>query len=190
MFWAVHCCHFILVKTRLLSHEADKVLLWVSTLISISSYSCWCNRELLSSLCLPVSFCMVWYKKASVIVSWQLCGGRTFRKSRRQNIARKLSMYLLVLGAPPAPPPPAVYVNEELVRNGLGQSRAGTCALCEVFNASDSCHVCLGCCTRPGYERNHINKVIGSQMNQKSCRRRKQWQMSLPSRGTANSAYS
>lgn len=40
------------------------------------------------------------------MVSRQLCGGRTSRKSRRKNIARKLSMYLLVLGAPPAPPPP------------------------------------------------------------------------------------
>lgn len=185
MFWAVH---FVLVKNRLLSHEADEALLWVSALISISSYSCWCNRELLSSSSLPISFCTVWYKKTNVMVSWQLCGGRTFRTTRRQNIARKLSTYLM-LGAPPAPH--AIYVNKGLVRKfGFGWSRAGTCVLCEAFNASDSCHVCLGCCTRPGYERNHINKVIGSQMNQKSCRRRKQWQMSLPSWGTANGAYS
>ena len=141
-----------------------------------------------SSLWLPTTFCMVWYKKASVMVSWQLCGGRAFSKSRRQNIVRKLSTCLLVLGVPPAPP--TIYVNTGLIRKcRFGQSRAGICALCEVFNASDSCHVCLGCCARPGCERNHINKVIGSQMNQKSCRGRKQWQMSLPSRGTANGAY-
>lgn len=173
MIRAVHCCHFILALNRVLSHEADEVLLWVSTLILVSSYSHWCGRELLSSLCSPIGFCMLWHTKASVTISWQLCGGRTWRKSRKQNIAINLSTYL-VLGAPPAPQ--AIYVNKRLMRkSGFGQSRAGTCALCQVFNASNSCHLCVGCCTQPGHESNNIYHLIGSQMNRKSSRRGKLW---------------
>lgn len=96
-----------------------------------------------------------------------LLGRKNSQKEQETEYCKKIANVSSYLGAAPAPR--AMCANKGLVRNGFGQGRVGSCAVCEVFNASNSCH-----CSRPGYERNLINKVIGSQMNLKNCRRRKQ----------------
>lgn len=118
---------------KILSHEVHEALLWVNTLISISSCSCWCNRELVSFLCLPTSFgwpgtgrSVWWLADSSVKQGLSEGAGDTILQENCHCI-------FFVLGAPLMPPPPTIYVNKGLVRNGFGQSRAGTCASCEVF---------------------------------------------------------
>lgn len=141
--------------------QRDKVLL------GVSSWS--------QSLCVPADATALLSSSCSSISFWWPCRG--LGKSRRCSIARKWSVYLPGL-EDTLPIPFAVYAHKELMRkSGVGKSRAGTYAQFVAFSASENCHLCLGCCTWPVYESSHINKVIGSQVNQRSCRRRKQWQM-------------
>lgn len=141
--------------------QSDEVLL------GVSSWS--------QSLCVPAHATALLSSSCSSIRFWWPCRG--LGKSRRCSIARKWSVYLPGL-EDTLPIPFAIYAHKELMRkSGVGKSRAGTYAQFVAFSASENCHLCLGCCTWPVYESSHINKVIGSQVNQRSCRRRKQWQM-------------